>query len=284
MLFEVNARKTNGVGWNSMVKARLTTNGKIFFGIIAFVIIIYIVVSLMKFSVQPPLTNIYCVPGCSPNQVSIGFPTLVHGCYINQTECQIATQSTTTTTSQPPISEQGTVLVAIKDKSQRVDVVGTLNELFITIKKIEVHFVNQNNDINATGEWKTVFEGNKSVDLLTLTDLVGVISQQNLPSGKYTQIRFSIENVVFNVTNTQLFIKNRRYSAMVVNSSGVPSGELRFVHPFNITAGKTTAVIIDFNVQLSAKKSADGYMLNPVVKITDQILEKGQKPENSVDI
>lgn len=266
-----------------MKKLRLTTSGKIFFGIIAFVIIIYLVVSFMKFPVQSPLTNIYCVPGCSANQVPIGFPTLAHGCYINQTECQIATQSTTTT-SQSPISGQGTVLVAIKDKSQRVDVVGTINELFITIKKIEVHFVNQNNDVNATGEWKTVFEGNKSVDLLTLTDLVGVIGQQNLPPGKYTQIRFSIEDVVFNVTNSQLFIKNKRYSAMVLNSSGVPSGELRFVHPFNVTAGKTTALIIDFDVQLSVKKTADGYMLQPVVKITDQILENGQKPENSVDI
>jgi hypothetical protein len=195
------------------------------------------------------------------------------------------TTSTTTQTTpaiQPP--ELGTIIIALKDKSQRVGGIGTLNELFVNITKVEVHFVDQENDVNASGEWKTVFSGSKIVDLLTLTDLIGIIDQKELPAGKYTQIRLDVENVIFNVTNTYNNVKNKRYGATVSNSSGVPSGELRFVHPFNITANKTTLLTIDFDIQQSVKRTADGYTLAPVVKVTDEKLEMGLVPTNSVNI
>ena len=203
-----------------------------------------------------------------------------------------ATQVTQTTqaTEQPPSSvQQGTVIIAVKDKSQRVDVVGTLNELLITVTKAEVHFVGESDDVNATGEWRAVFEGSESkeskrFDLLTLTDLVGVIGQQDLPPGKYTQVRLYVEDVVFNVTNILLTIKNKRYQASVVNSSDVPSGILHFVHPFNVTAGKTTVITVDFDIAHSATRTAGGYILKPVVKITDEILERGERPANSIDV
>jgi hypothetical protein len=193
------------------------------------------------------------------------------------------TTTQTTSTSQP-VQEFGNLIIAIKDKSQRVDAIGTLNELLLTVTKVEVHFVDQSDDVNATGEWKIVFNGNKKVDLLMLTDLIGIINQKELPAGKYTQVRLEISEVVFNITNTLLNVKNKRYDAKVTNSSEVPSGELRFVHPFNITIGKTTLLTIDFDIQQSVKRTADGYILKPVVKVIDEILEKGQMPTNSIDI
>jgi hypothetical protein len=120
--------------------------------------------------------------------------------------------------------------------------------------------------------------------LLTLTDLIGIVDQRELPAGKYTQVRLEVNNIIFNISNTLLHVKNKRYDAKVTNSSGVPSGELRFVHPFNITASKTTLLTIDFDIQQSVKRTADGYMLKPVVKISQEILEKGQMPTNSIDI
>jgi|SRR3972149_518994 len=206
--------------------------------------------------------------------------------YYYQPSILTPASSTTTSTqaSMPPTSESGTVLIAVKDISQKVGAIGTLNSLFITFTKAEVHFVDQSDSANASGEWKTVFEGTKTVDLLTLGDVSGILGQEDLPSGKYTQLRLTMENVVFNITNTLLTIKNKNYDAFVTNSSDVPSGELRFVHPFNVTAGKTTAIIVDFDVQQSVKRTADGYMLRPVVKITDQLLEKNQFPENSTTI
>jgi len=223
-----------------------------------------------------------------------------------QITTQITAQTTTTatavTTSTRPSEEQkvGTVLVAVKDKPRRVDVVGTLNELLITFTKVEVHFVGENagenaeenvgekgganTSANTSGEWMTVFEGSKRVDLLTLTDINGILGETALPIGKYTQTRLTIEDIAFNVTNTLLNVRNKRYPATVVNISDVPSGELRFIQPFNVTEGKTTALIIDFDVERSVTRTASGYMLKPVVKIMPEILESGQRLANSVNI
>lgn len=192
--------------------------------------------------------------------------------------------STQSTSTSPGVSQTGTVLVGLKDKSQRVDIVGTINELVLTVTKVEVHYVGNSNDTNASGQWMTVFEGSKTVDLLTLTNITGILGQQDLPSGKYTQIRLTVKDVIFNVTNSILSITNKRVSATVMNSTDVPSGELRFIHPFTVTQGKTTALILDFDVTHSVTKTENGYILKPVIQITDELLEKGQRPENSVDI
>ena len=120
--------------------------------------------------------------------------------------------------------------------------------------------------------------------MLTLTDVAGVIGQQDLPEGKYTQVRLSVKDVVFNITNSLNNVKNKRYDASVTNSSDVPSGELRFVHTFNVTEGKTTVLIIDFNIERSAIRTANNYILKPVIKIVEETLERNQKLANSVDI
>ncbi|HLC39318.1 MAG TPA: DUF4382 domain-containing protein [archaeon] len=193
-------------------------------------------------------------------------------------------QTTTSTTQPLPQQKFGTVLVAIKDSPKRVDVVGTLNELLITFSKVEVHFVGEDESANATGEWMTVFEGSKRVDLLTLTDINGILGEKTLPAGKYTQVRLTIDDVAFNVTNTLVNARNKRYPAIVVNASDVPSGELRFVRPFNVTEGKTSALIIDFNVERSATRTASGYTLKPVVQINVETLESGQQLANSVNV
>jgi len=205
-------------------------------------------------------------------------PSLVPGLTVTTTT---TTQTGQSAQSSPPT---GSVVIAFKDKSQKVEAIGTLNELLITVTKLEVNFVDQSSDTNATGEWKTVFEGSKRVDLLTLTDISGIVGQKELPSGKYSQVRLDVEDVVFNLTNTLLNVRNKRYSATVTNSSDVVNGELRFIHPFNITANETTMVTVDFDIQHSAARTSDGYTLKPVVKITDEILEQGTLPENSTMI
>jgi predicted GH43/DUF377 family glycosyl hydrolase len=64
----------------------------------------------------------------------------------------------------------------------------------------------------------------------------------------------------------------------------VPSKELKLVHNFNIEQNKTSVLTLDFDLEQSLKKTDQGYILSPTVKILEESLEPGQKPTNSEEI
>lgn len=181
---------------------------------------------------------------------------------------------TTTTTQTPPVIS-GDLLVSVKDVPQRVSRIGTVTALELKITKIEIHEAGKNETNDTTG-WVTIFEGTKTVDLIQYTDAIAIVGQKELDPGKYTQIRLMLDDSSIKIYNMYIEIYNKTFSLKV------PSKELKLVHPFEIQANKTLSLILDFDIEGSLDREPPStYILKPVVKISEEILLKGQKPDKS---
>jgi len=182
----------------------------------------------------------------------------------------ITPEITTTTTSLPA---KGGLIIAVKDVSHKLPRIGTVYALNLTINSVEVHFVGANE--NATGQWIVLFSGEKTLDLLQYTDVIAIISEQELTPGKYTQIRLNLSDSTIKIYNLAMYIYNKTFPLKV------PSKELKLIHNFNIEQNKTVVLTLDFDVEQSVEKIGLDYTLRPTVKILEQSLPKGQKPTNS---
>lgn len=172
----------------------------------------------------------------------------------------------------PPAPSTGTVIVLVKDVPHKLPGLGTVTALNLTIKTVEVH-----STANETG-WITVFNGTKSFDLLEYTDVRAIIGEKELASGKYTQIRLGMIDGSIKIYNIDMNVFNKTYTLLV------PSKELKLNHPFTIEENKTLALVLDFDVEGSVTRTADGYTLKQVIGILEEKLEKGQKPINSKEV
>jgi len=200
-------------------------------------------------------------------------------------------QTTTTTLIVPTtttVPSTGTLLVAVKDANQKLSGLGQATSLILTIGSIQVHKTGTNEtDKNVTAEgWITIFSGSKTFDLLDYTDVRAILGQDELEPGKYTQVRLYISSASINITNADMYIKNKRYQMTVAGNGNleVPSNVLKLTNPFTIEQGKITALTLDFDVPNSVVRTGTGYFLKPTIKITEETLEKGQTPANSVAV
>jgi hypothetical protein len=182
--------------------------------------------------------------------------------------------TTTTTTQTPPPVTKGDLVIVVKDVPQKVQRLGTVTALELNITKIEVHMTGSN-ETNETTGWITVFEGIKTLDLLQFTDVVAIVGEKELEPGKYTQIRMILSDSSIKIYNADMSIFNKTFPLKV------PSKELKLVHNFEVQKDKTLVLTLDFDVGQSLDKTSDGYLLKPTVKILEEILDKGKKPQNS---
>jgi hypothetical protein len=109
---------------------------------------------------------------------------------------------------------------------------------------------------NDTG-WTTVkITGNQTFDLLKLRGVEQILGNQTLEPGKYTQVRLTVDKAMVAVGNK------------TAEEATIPSGELKFVHPFDIVANQTTVIVMDFDAEKSVNISGNGkIMIKPVVKL-----------------
>ncbi|MBI2671169.1 DUF4382 domain-containing protein [Candidatus Woesearchaeota archaeon] len=125
------------------------------------------------------------------------------------------------------------------------------NKVLVTISQIEVH---------KDGNW-TIFSSNEQTfDLIQLESVAVLLGQQQLPVGKYTQIRLL-------VTKAQVEIPapGSQVTSQLVDVT-VPSDKIKIVREFTIEENKTTELIIDFDPD-SVKQVGEQYIMTPVIKI-----------------
>lgn len=187
----------------------------------------------------------------------------------------VPTPEITTTTTTVPVAK-GSLIVAIKDISHKLSQIGTVYTLNLTINSVEVHFVGASE--NATDQWIVLFSGTKTFDLLQYTDVRAIIGEQELTTGKYTQIRLNLSDSTIKVYNPIMYIFNKTFPLKV------PSKELKLIYNFNIEQNKTTVLTLDFDVEKSVEKTDQGYILKPTVKILEESLAKGRRPTNSTTV
>jgi hypothetical protein len=206
-------------------------------------------------------------------------------------ETTIPTTTVTTTVTTTPEISNGAVAVAVKDVKQKLRGLGDATELKVKITEIKVHAASGGNEsINETDDsgWITIFEGEKTVDILSYTDTIAVIAEKELESGKYTQLRMHIDSGSIKIYNTYTQVYNKTFPI------NIPSKELKFVHPFTIEEGKKVVITLDFDVveSVTKKDTVIGigitYRFDPTcqkcIKILDQTVDIGQLPENAVKV
>ena len=189
--------------------------------------------------------------------------------------------------TKPGISK-GNLIVAVKDVKQKLTGtgLGDATELFITIKSVQVHTTTdalENMSVVASG-WSTIFEGEKSFDLLHFTDNILLLAEKELEPGSYTQIRLYVSGANIKIDNPLFDIHNKTYPMHI------PSNVLKIVRPFSVEPNKTTVLTLDFDVPKMVRFTSQGYTLGPSfksitdeIKVTEQMIENGKRPENAVE-
>jgi hypothetical protein len=105
--------------------------------------------------------------------------------------------------------------------------------------------------------WITIpISGPNPFDLLKLQGIDELLGTSQLAAGRYTQIRLNIDKAEVSLGGGAL------------QEATVPSGELKFVTPFDVIAGVTTDVKLDFDAQKSVTVTGNNkVMIKPVVKL-----------------
>jgi hypothetical protein len=156
-----------------MAKAKLTTYGKIFFGIILLVVL------LILFTILPSQNNL-------PPKQSL-----------------TTTMTATTSTVVAPLA--GRILVGFIDDFHKVAGIGTVTMLNLNVKEIDVRENNQT-------EWINIFSGSKTFDAIALSNQTAIVSDSNLLLKNYTQERVILGDSEIKVYNPSINIFNRTYS------------------------------------------------------------------------
>lgn len=162
-----------------------------------------------------------------------------------------------------PGNETGEATAYVKDAP------ANLSEVHVTFSKIEAHYAGAANDTenetaeNETAEndtagndtadaddagWRTLFEGERSVDLLQYSEngSKAFLGDATLETGRYTQIRA-------NVTEAYVVDDNGTRSNVTV-----ASGSVKVVRSFTVEANATTQVVVDVDLDKSLRAQGGG--------------------------
>jgi len=170
---------------------------------------------------------------------------------------------------------KGTLQIMVTDAPPEEEV----TSIMVTVESVEVHKAaaqqeQQQSATNSTDEkagWLPldILAGNETFDLLQIQGIEEVLAVAELEAGNYTQIRMTISNVQVRLGDGDL------------QDVILPSGNLKFIHPFDIVGGQTTALLFDFDAEKSVNVTGSGQIIvKPVVKLSvtrPQKVEPGTK-------
>jgi hypothetical protein len=173
-------------------------------------------------------------------------------------------------------SGNGTLSLRLTDAPPDLTTLGTVT---ITLARVEAHFAGGEHDDEIATDagtkaddesgkdkdsgWQSVLSTPRSFDLLKLqNDVTTTLGELSLPPGKITQLRLFIDPHGPN----DITLKSGQMCSLDLRE--VDQTGVKIVHPFKITSGKTTDVVLDFDVKESVQM--DGpcvFRLSPVIKV-----------------
>ncbi len=172
-------------------------------------------------------------------------------------------------------AKTGTIEVRVTDAPPGYEIIS----IVVTVSEEEGEGVKARGAVDdGDGEWVTIdiIDDNNPFDLTELEDgLQEVLAMTEVPAGKYTQIRMNIASVV--VT----YLKDGDTEETTVEAT-LPSGELKFVRPFDVVAEETTTLLLDFIADKSViitgatQDEQVKVIFKPVVKLS---IQQGDKPQ-----
>lgn len=126
-----------------------------------------------------------------------------------------------------------------------------VSKIQITVRSVEV---NKSEGPTPAG-WETVVSEPQTFDLVQLTGVEAVLGSRQLEPGQYNQIRLDVVEAIITIDGEEKVAK-------------VPSGKLRLAGSFELTAGETTLVTLDFDAGKSVVlRGKMDPILKPVVKL-----------------
>lgn len=148
-------------------------------------------------------------------------------------------------------------------KVSLTDAPAAYDQVNVTFTQVAVHAGSAEdttgNSADSTSGWIILSDTEQTFDLLTLNNgASALLGEAELAAGHYTQLRLELA------------------SAEVVNDSvsyplTIPSGTLKFVSGFDVTADSTTQLLVDFDAARSIHQTGKGqYKLKPTIRIINQ--------------
>ena len=170
-----------------------------------------------------------------------------------------------TTAAPAPVATAGTVTVALTDAPAC-----GFDAVNVTVNKVRVNTSATAGDTDA-GWTDITLSPAKKINLLNLTNgLLENLGQTSLPAGHYSQMRLVLD------ANTGTGLANSvtptgGTETTLSTPSAVQSG-IKLVNGFDVAAGQTTGVVLDFDACKSVVTQGKGrYLLKPVVKVVPAV-------------
>ena len=168
-------------------------------------------------------------------------------------------------------TQTGTLSVGLTDAAS-----DDYNAIYVTIDEVQVH-IGDDQD----GTWLVVGTPETTFNLLELVN--GVIEQlgvTTLETGQYTQVRLIVGEQPDEELN--ILSENHPFANYIIDSENnyhelkIPSGYktgIKLVHAFDVTAGLTTELVLDFDADQSVVRAgtSGNWLLKPTIKVIDTI-------------
>jgi len=139
------------------------------------------------------------------------------------------------------------------------DAPGDYSEVNVTIYKIQIHLAGE--DEEDEGEWIECLTTQVTYNLIDLIYVSVLLSECELTSGKYTQIRLFITDPEIKLNGGEVYIT-------LIIPSAYQTG-IKLIHPFEIVDDGITELTIDFDAEKSVIKTGNGkYIMKPVISLS----------------
>ena len=199
--------------------------------------------------------------GCSPAQVTA---PATPDAPATDTDAPATDTSTGTievhVTDAPPDDDVTSIMVTVGEVKIHKAVAEQEQEHQSTENTSQTQEQEQQQEQQGEGEWISIeITGDNPFDLVELKEggLEELLASGNVTAGKYTQIRMTVDNIEVSLGENDL------------EEAILPSGELKFVRPFDIVEGETTVLLLDFDADKSVTVTGGGKIIvKPVVKLT----------------
>jgi hypothetical protein len=160
-----------------------------------------------------------------------------------------------------PVATSGTLSVSLTDAPAC-----GFDAVNVTVNKVRVNTSANAGDTDA-GWTDITLSPAKKINLLNLTNgLLESLGQTSLTAGHYAQMRLVLDaNTGTSLANS--VVPTGGVETSLSTPSAVQSG-IKLVNGFDVTAGQTTSVVLDFDACKSVVTQGKGrYSLKPVVKV-----------------
>ena len=190
----------------------------------------------------------------------------------------------------PTPTHSGTIQVYVTDAPPREQV----TSIMVTVSEVQVHMaeaeqeqeqeqsasdnetpeqeLEQEQEQDGEGKWITIglSDNATTFDLLEIKGIEQYLGASEVATGKYTQVRLVVDTIQVSLGEGEL------------QDATVPSNELKIVRPFDVIAGETTALILDFEADKMVTVTGAGKIIvKPVVKLSIKHKDSAGKPKEA---